>query len=190
MQHYEMNTDLATFEKMEQNLLKNLRGEDFDEIGIENDAFRFLREDAGSYMTAERINAWTRLMLHDPESSGLFITDSRAVFEHVRDFVSDAEKVFHIDATALSEGVQTGESRLESLEQYLDMLIKNPGPVSEDRLPKFPVSERKSRNISLTLCRVPGESPDNFFGRCIQQPVSYQNKEILFQNTVFGLLEF
>ncbi|OQX26325.1 MAG: hypothetical protein BWK80_11060 [Desulfobacteraceae bacterium IS3] len=185
-QHHELNTDLVSFEKMEQNLMKNLRGEDFDEIGIKNDAFRFLREDAGIYMTAERIKAWTRLMLHDSESSGLFITDSRAVFEHIGESAADAEKVFYFKEIATDDA---GGTR-ENLEQYLDMLVKNPDSVSADSLPKLPAGEREGRSLSLKLCLVPGESPDEFFGRYIQQTVFYENKKILFPNTVFGLIEF
>ena len=191
-QHHELNTDLVSFEKMEQNLLKNLRGEDFDEIGIKNDAFRFLREDAGIYMTAERIKAWTRLMLHDSESSGLFITDSRAVFEHISGSAADAEKVqlFHIDDIPVNDTGQTRENRRENLEQYLDILAKSSMPLSADSLPKIPVGDRNGRSFSLNICLFLGQSPDNFFGMYLQHPVFYENKKILFPNTVFGLIEF
>lgn len=186
MQHQGVNTDLESYQKMEQNLMKNLRGEDFDEIGIRNDAFRFLREDTGIYMTAERIKSWTRLMVCDPESSGLFITDSRAVFEHISEMAADAEKVFYLDEIQIYDAEQTREN----LEQYLDMLVKSPVPVSADSLPKIPADEGENRSLSLKLCLVPGESPDKFFSRCLEYPVSYENKEIAFQNTVFGLIEF
>jgi len=70
------------------------------------------REDPGAFMTEERLNAWTRLMLEDTEISDFFVTGSRAVFDFL------AEKTPHlkpysskeIPAEKLSVYVAEGES--------------------------------------------------------------------------------
>jgi hypothetical protein len=83
LQHQEADKEISAFEKMEKAMMEELRGEE-DELGIPSDKI-IIREDAGEYMTAERMMAWTQLMLRDTEESCLFITESPAILEYLQD---------------------------------------------------------------------------------------------------------
>ncbi len=94
IQHQEADKEISAFEKMEKAMLEELRGEE-DELGIVSDK-PIVREDVGEYMTAERLIAWTQLMLRDTEESCWFITESPAVFEYLQDYAA-SEPVMAIE---------------------------------------------------------------------------------------------
>ncbi len=108
----DVDREISAFEKMEKSLFEELRGEDDAEIEIPLEKSLLRREDSGAFMTEERLNAWTRLMLEDAEISDFFVTTSRAVFDFL------AEKTPHlapysskdIPAEKLSVYVAEGES--------------------------------------------------------------------------------
>jgi len=108
----DVDREISAFEKMEKSLFEELRGEDDAEIEIPLEKSLLRHEDSGAFMTEERLNAWTRLMLEDTEISDFFVTGSRAVFDFL------AEKTPHlkpysskeIPAEKLSVYVTEGES--------------------------------------------------------------------------------
>lgn len=112
LERQDVDREITAFEKMEKSLFEELRGEDDAEIEIPLEKSLLRREDPGEFMTEERLNAWTRLMLEDSEVSDFFVTTSRAVFEFL------AEKTPHlkpysskeIPAEKLSVYIAEGES--------------------------------------------------------------------------------
>jgi len=193
LQNVELKQDLLLFEAMEQDLMKNLKGE--NEVShMETGGNQELKaDDPGHYMTKERIKAWTRLMQHDQQVSGLFVTSSRAMLEYLIDIAPEVEKLICFDAIPVFENrVEEMEKWQVGLMESLDMLTTNPLPSSTDGIFDAPEADECDRKVALTLYIVPGETPHDFFVRCVEGDLfcaKDENKKAGFKNTLIGLLE-
>ena len=193
MQNLTLNQDLLAIEAMEQNFMKDLKGENHalnEEIAPEK---TLEAHDPGHYMTKERIQAWTRVMQHDQQGSGLFITTSKSVFESLIDSTPEAELVGVLDA------IPVVDNRAEELETWQDELMKHLEILtaivwiaetdSIINAPEIPGCEIKA---SLTLFIVPGKTPYEFFARCVEND-SFGVKDKItgpkLKNTLLGLIE-
>jgi len=193
MQNLTLNQDLLAIKAMEQNFMKNLKGENHalnEEIAPEK---TLEAHDPGHYMTKERIQAWAALMQHDKQASGLFITSSRLMFEHLIDVTPEAEKVLSFDAVpVLDNRVEEIEKWQEELMKNLEMLTTIVWLAKTDSIinaPEIPGCEIKA---SLTLYIVPGKTPHEFFNRYVEHDVfNYKEKyqRVKLKNTLLGLIE-
>ncbi len=193
LQNDELKQDLLLFETMEQDLMKNLKGENEDLHMQTADNRTVEADDPGHYMTKERIKAWAHLMQHDQQVSGLFVTSSRAMLEHLIDITPEVEKLICFDA------IPVFENRVEEMERWqvglmesLDMLATNPRPSSTDGIFHAPAADGCDRKVALTLYIVPCETPHDFFARCVEGDLfcaKDENKEAGLKNTLIGLLE-
>ncbi|QTA91111.1 hypothetical protein [Desulfonema magnum] len=191
MQNWELTNDLASFEKMEQELMNNLKGEN-SQFPIPNSQFSIPKDDPGNYMTAERTEAWVHLMQHDPEKSGLFITSSRSVFEHLADKSPDMKQVLYFDSVPLYENKK--DEKLshwqDSLMEHLDMLSET-AEIPTDSIAPPPADNDCSGKVSLTFCLVPGKTPDEFFDCCVKNKIFQgEKKGGACKNTLIGIIEF
>lgn len=194
IQNREINRDFLLLEAMEQDLIKNLKGEN-ETLSMENNLNHTLKtDDPGSYMTSERIEAWGHLLRHDQEISGVFITSSRSAFEHLIDKASTAEKLIRFDTiTMLENGAEAAERWQDNLMEQLDMLARNSWPASTDGIEIAPADKGDGKKVALTLYILPGETPHEFFARCVGHNVLQAgegDKDIKFKNTLIGLIEF
>lgn len=192
MQDWEINRDILLFEEMEQNLIKSLKGN--NGILYKKDTVnKALIDDTGDYMTADRIKAWAHIMRYDREISELFITSSTSVFDHLIDKAPEAKIVHRFDSIPVHKNrIEQIERWQDDLMQYLDNLAKNSWPVSVDGIIKAPVDKECNSKVSLTLCLVPGETPLEFFARCVKDKSAEggkTNEEARFKNTLIGLIE-
>lgn len=192
IQSWEIDRQLQFCENRKQDLFKNLKGENDDSYKIGVVALK--SEDRGSYMTGERMEAWSRLMLFDcleqnHEISGLFITSSRAVFEHLADRVPSLEKLFSF---ATIPGGQNRSPQLkeqqDSLLQQLEILAQNDWTRSTQGLERIFTAQGGSKNFSLTLYLVPRESPQELFSRWILARSAEKVQKPRFINTLIGLV--
>lgn len=135
----DMEQELSSFEKMEKSLFEELRGEDATEIELPSKTSLDITEDAGAFMTHERLNAWTRLMLQDSEVSEFFVTTSRAVFDFL------AEKTPHLKPYSSEDNPPC-----ESLNVY----------VAEGESPRVFFA----RCAGIRIDKTPEEHPDTFIG--------------------------
>jgi hypothetical protein len=193
LQNKELDQDLMDIEAMEDDFMKNLKWED------DNDHARAVarkvleNDDPGHFMTTERINAWISLMLQDPEASGLFITTSRAVLEHLIEIVPEMEQVICLDAIPIS--VDEDEAFLnwqDDLMETLENLARENWPVSMDDMANHPEVPGSEEKVSLTLYIVPNKTPYEYFSGCAETDV-FQAESAktgsMFKNTLIGLLE-
>ncbi len=189
MQNSELDNDLASYEKMEQDIMKNLRGED-SEFPVPGSLFPVPTDDPGNHKTEERIGAWIRLMQHDPEKSGMFVTSSQSVFDLMIDKAPDAEQVLCFDSVPIwgNSNADKAVPWQENLARHLDMLAENTWPVSADRV-EVSASDDDRRTISLTVWLAPGKTPDEFFG-CYVENETFQagNEGGKYKNTLLGLI--
>lgn len=193
LQKVELNQDFVLFGTMEHDLMKNLKGENED-LNNKSLGNRTLEaDDPGHYMTKERIMAWTRLMQHDQPISGLFVTSSRAILGYLIDIAPEVEKLICFDAIPVfDKRVEEMERWQVSLMESLDMLVKNPWPSSIDGIFDVPDAEGCDRKVALTLYIVPGETPHNFFVRCVEVDsfcAKDEDQKAGFKNTLIGLFE-
>jgi hypothetical protein len=193
LQNIELKQDLLLFETKEQDLMKNLKGENED-LHLKIAGNRTLEaDDPGHYMTKERIMSWTRLMQHDQQVSGLFVTSSRAMLEYLIDIAPEVEKLICFDA------IPVFENRVEEMERWqvglmesLEMLATNQLPSSTDGIFNAPAAEGCERKVALTLYIVPGETPHDFFVRCVEGDLfcaKDENQKTGIKNTLIGLFE-
>lgn len=195
-QHFEIAEDIHSFETMEQDLLKGLKGEDEDilKIGFGNDTAKTGASivDSGDYMIKERIEAWVRLAQHDRERSGIFITTSRSAFEYLLDRAPGAEKVLDLNSIPLYENISE-EMKIwqDSLMQHLDLVLKNTDPASQASLVEMPPYEGCDAKVSLMLYRVLGKAPHEFFAHFVEDELHKtreKDERSVFENTLIGLV--
>ncbi len=193
MQNLALSQDLQAIEAIEQDFMKDLKGEN-QALDEETAPKKTLEaHDPGHYMTKERIHAWTRLMQQDQQDSGLFVTTSRSVFETLIDSAPEAELVGVLDAIPVVENrIEALETWQDELMKHLEMLTTIVWLAKTDSIidaPEIPGCEIKA---SLTLYIVPGKTPHEFFDRCVEDD-SFGVKDKItgpkLKNTLLGLIQ-
>lgn len=193
LQNAGLDQDLMDIDAMEDDFMKNLKWEDDDDHARAVVRRQWDKNDPGHFMTTERINAWVSLMLQDPQASGLFITTSRAVLEHLIEIVSEMEQVIGLDAIPM--GVDEDEALSnwqDDLMKTLEMLATENWPVSMDNMANPPEIPGSEKSVSLTLYIVPNKTPYECFSDCVGTDVfqgESKKTDTRFKNTIIGLVE-
>jgi len=185
--------DLRLSEAMEQDLIKNLKGEDEDLNLKAATKERFPISDPGFYMAAERLNAWTKLMQHDREPSGLFITTSRSALDELMDKAPEMEMVIDFDSIPMhASRDETAEKWQDGLLASLNTLQTSDWPVSTDGIFEAPKVSKSDATVAIKFYIVAGEAPYDFFIRCVgdsSPPVATETEKVGFKNTLTGIVE-
>ena len=194
LQNNTLSQDFLTFEAMEQNLFDNLKGEDETSQPETTAKDRFQIDDPGLYMPVERLKAWTLLRQHDREASGLYITTSRSVFDELIDCAPEAEMVIGFDAVPVYENREEEIARWQDdLIEKLNILLTNPWPPSSDVMFEVPAAKGYNRTVAMKLYIAAGETPHQFFARCVASGLlraQDEKKEEIIKNTLIGIIEF
>ena len=190
LQNFEINLKLSSLNKMEQELMTNIKGE-YEAAQKEDVENKALIDDGQShYMASERIKAWFRLMLHDQEISGLFITSSRFVFEHIIDKAIEVEIVF--DSISIPVCKNRGdkfEKWHTGLMKYLKAVATNDRPVLMENIEKTSDTFNCDKKVFFTLYMVPEKTPYEFFAECTGHDLKPENNKTKYKNTLIGLIE-
>ncbi len=191
----ELNCDLEQLDTMERRIKNELRGNTSDLIPKGRDGTVTLKEDPGSFMTAQRIDAWADLFSNDalhytqgaPE---LLITSSRSVWGDLKEKVSDQEAVIRFERIpsrqVQNEALQEWRNRFNL---YLEALISEKGAAVQ-----APPEHRfdYDTDTKLTLLRVQNIDALDFFDRSPRRkrpkhkPLSGASRP---KNLLIGLLE-
>jgi len=188
-----LDQDLMDIETMEDDFMKDLKGEDDDDQFRATLRMVLEKDDPGHYMTTERINAWVSFMLQDPQASGLFITTSRAVLEHLIDIVPEMEQVIRLDAIPM--GVDDDEALSnwqDGLIEALETLATENWPVPVDDLSNPPEIPGKENDVVLTIYIVPNKTPHEYFADCVETDMFQTGSaktDTRFKNPLIGLIE-
>lgn len=130
MHQYGMVKDLDAVHAMEQRMLKQLSGDAQDvEMAIPvaqapspSSANQTVDD---PYMTAQRVQAWSRLALTDAQAPMLYITMSKAVVEHIKELFPDAQEMADLNFASprIQETLEslTLESDVQALESASDV---------------------------------------------------------------------
>ena len=193
MQNLTLTEDLQSIEAMEQDFMKDLKGDNHaldEEIAPEK---TLEVHDPGHYMTKERVHAWTRIMQRDQEGSGFFVTTSRSVFETLIDSAPEAELVGVLDAIpVVDHEVEVLETWRDELMKHLEMLATVVWIAKTDPIITAPEIPGFETTVSLTLYIVPGNTPHEFFNRYVEHDVfNYKEKyrKVKLKNTLLGLIQ-
>lgn len=188
-----LDQDLMDIDVMEDDFMKNLKWEDDDDHARAVARRQWDKDDPGHFMTTERINAWVSIMLQDSQASGLFITTSRAVLEHLIEIVPEMEQVIRLDAIPIDvDEDETLSNWQDGLIETLEMLATGNWSAPMDDIanpPEIPGSEEK---VSLTLYIVPNKTPYEYFADCVETDVFQAESAktgTRFKNTLIGLIE-
>jgi hypothetical protein len=193
LQNTGLDQDLMDIEAMEEDFMKNLKGEDDDDQARAIVRMVLEKDDPGHYMTIERLKAWALLMQQDTEVFGLFVTSSRAVVEHIIDIVPETEKVIRFDAVPM--GVDDDAALVKWRNEFmesLETLATRPWPAAMDDMANPPEVPGKEKNVALTLYIVPGKTSHAFFADCVESDVFQAGSakpDTRFKNILIGLVE-
>ena len=192
-QNQELTDDLIHHQQQESELIRRLKMEE-DPVAVELQQVPGQLPDLfADYMIPDRLETWTRIFCRDRDLSGLFVTHSTAVLEYLLERTSTAARVVHVKS--IPSGKQPNSVRnswQERLGLNLGRLVEqNPVDVSsESSAPlDFPAADN---TLSLTVYRVPDETPHEFFTRCAeldQPPVSCTDCKDKYRNTLIALVQ-
>ncbi len=184
--------DLDAFEKMQQALFNDLKGDPGDRFALKNLSSKPVFEDPGSRMTVERIRAWSILAFSGKEASGVYVTDSPAVINCLKE-QNDALKpvcVFNGIPVRL-EKYDSEDGFKHQLAGYLKRLAKDSDFPSADDAPMVPERRCHEKAVTLTVYRVSGKSPLEYFGCFFSDTSDMMEKhaDCICQNTVICSVE-
>jgi hypothetical protein len=188
----ELNRDLGFNERLSRQLLKEINGEKEDGLPATPLNAEIRIEDPAEYMAQDRLRAWLRLFMIDPVDSGLFMTSSPAIFNHLIENLPAALKVIQ------SESLPVIDPKDDSAILWRDAFLKQVQALIEKRgaaakLPFADLSLPQDRrsNIKLTLYLVAGQGVTDIFARIFDDQNAepfrhHQNDEAT--NTLIGLI--
>lgn len=90
MQQMDLQKELESSEFKQKKMFSELKGE---EAATLMRADRYMPEDPGHYLTAKRILSWLRLLSAQSDPPRVWVTDSRAVYEYMREHVPQAKQI-------------------------------------------------------------------------------------------------
>ena len=145
-------------------------------------------------MMPERFMAWFRIMQFDRElerdSSGLFVTSSRAALDYLLDSAPQKKEILNVDTIPVpapkSAKVEAWRDHLRDQLQRLPATYRSKEAV---KVTAAPVDKKGKLSASLTLYLVPQESPRSLFSRCtgrVFPSAGDDTRENHIENTVVG----
>jgi len=186
----EINRDIQSIERKEQNLFKKLKGGELDPYISSSKGTFHDPTDTGAYMTKERMSSWCRIMRHDADlPSGIFITSSIAVWEHIMDCSPEAQVVKN------NIPIKAAAARLENphknLSEFLDKLQREKWSSENSEQDEFVQNKSLNNEISLKISIIPNQNSFDYFSRFILNQYKGMKQDpgrSAFPNTILGLL--
>jgi len=167
--HDELNQDLVSLDKAQQDLYENLKGENLGPTEKHSTGKGADINNPPDYMILERLRAWTHLFLYDRIDADLenllFITTSRAVLDLLVD--SRAEKVKKVlcfqNIPMEAKDIPKLDQWRDSLGKRLQDLVEKGGNESVAENSWGPEDNEISRKAALTVYLITAESPCELF---------------------------
>jgi hypothetical protein len=192
-QNQELTDDLIHHQLQETELIQRLKMEE-DPLAVElQNVPGHLPDLFADYMIPDRLESWTRIFCRDQDLSGLFVTHSTAVLEHLLERTSTATRVVHLKSIPSGKHPNAvRNSWQERLAFNLGRLVEqNPVDISSESMAPldFPAAGDK---VSLSVYRVPDETPYEFFSRCAEldrPPADATDCNDKFRNTLIALVQ-
>jgi len=192
-QSAELNRGLGVNVEHSRELLKEISGEKEIDLPATPLSAEIKVEDPGEYMALDRLRAWLRLFMIDPVDSGLFVTSSPAVFNHLIENLTASQKVVEfLGLPVMGADDGAANSWRDSFLKQMEHLIENRGVAAENALGDIPLPQGQRSNVRLTLFLVSGQGPADIFNLIFED----QNIDKLIPdqgveagNTLIGLID-
>ncbi len=192
-QNHALTCELNRYDQQEAELIRQLKMEDDPVVGELRNAPMQLPDSFADYMISDRLAAWTRIFCQDPEVSGLFVTHSPAILEHLLDRASTACRVMGLESIPLGkEKNGKRESWQERLALNLARLVDHKQTASSDESIEQLDLPAAENTVSLSVYLVPDQTPHEFFTHCaeINWPAAAETwRTGSPKNTLIGLIQ-
>lgn len=192
--NYELANELTGYDQKVADLMHQLKMEEDSEVGGGRRDLMHFPDTSADYMISDRLEAWTRLFLRGSDESGLFVTHSTAILEHLLDRSKAAARILRVESiplgTVKSDWIESWQKRLAL---NFTRLIQDKQAVLGDESierPDFPTAEN---TVSLNVFRVPDQRPREFFARCAAInwfDTAEPDRNSSVNNTLIALIEF
>jgi len=190
-QNQEVADEIYRYHQQEADLIRQLKMEE-DPLADEIQE-KPLPDLFADYMISDRLEAWTRIFLRDPDAAALFVTHSPAVMAHLLDKSPAAARVGRLESIPLESGKAAGsKSRQQKLASNLERLAHAEQSSAAADLWEgidFPAAEA---TVSLNVYLVPNQIPAVFFASCAGFKSNDLEKSVQgakFKNTLIAFIE-
>lgn len=185
IQQAEMTNDWAQLQKMENSLFDTLHG-DLPPMAAEAGKMPVDIGAPESVLIAERLGAWSRLMLQDDVPPVMYVTTSREAFEIIADDTPSADLLPGFDAVSVPLPSIEASRQLMS---YLDAVAASGGSLENSG--KFNILEDHSAHrIRLTLAVVPDTPAYSIFSRYSGHASLFPENRPPYRHTLLALVEW
>jgi hypothetical protein len=192
-QSAELNRDLGVNKRHSHDLLKEISGEKENGLPVTPLSAEIKIEESAEYMALDRFQAWLRLFMIDPVDSGLFVTSSPAVFNHLIENLTDSQKVMQAEGLPINSAKDDAAiSWRDSFLIKLKQLIENREGAAGHTLGGVPLLQDQRSNVRLTLYLVFGQGPSDIFSRIFEDQnidTLKPNQSAEAGNTLIGLID-
>jgi hypothetical protein len=185
----ELSQGLDVNDRRSRDLLKELGGKKENGLPATPLTAEIRVEDPAEYMALDRFQAWLRLYMIDPVQSGLFVTSSPSVFNHLIEDLAAAEKIIESEGLPRVGAKDDATTWRDSFLKKLKQLVENKCSAAHTFLDN-PLPDPQRLNVVLTLYRVPGR-PANLFPRIFQgqeADTARPDPGAEFTHTLIGLI--
>ena len=193
LQSHEVDGDLKRYRQKEEGLIRELKmEEDFLAMEFQKNQIQMTNTSA-DYLSADRLEAWTRIFLKDSEISGLFVTHSPIILDHLLNRSLTAQKLLELESIPLgAEMTAANDSWQTHLVSNLADVIENKRPLPDCGQIDVPACPDAQDTISLSIYLVPDQLPRDFFTRYANIKLSDVDRPCRtdrFKNTLIGLIK-
>jgi hypothetical protein len=127
-QSAELNRGLGVNAQHSRDLLKEISGEKENDLPATPLSAEIKVDDPGEYMALDRLQAWLRLFMIDPVDSGLLVTSSPAVFNHLIENLAAVQKIIQsLELPVMGAKDDAAISWRDSFLKQMKQLIGNRG---------------------------------------------------------------
>jgi len=185
IQQSEIGQDLSLSIDDELDLFRSMTGED---RALDISKGSLFDNDAGAYMTDQRMAAWVELMQKDEQAPSFLLTTSKTAFNEIIADAPGVEDVYFYEGISLSQSA----SVKKEVEHYLMNLAKEPwmGPdhIAQPNFETVDFETRGLGKINFRLCILPEKGPDALIKRAAITDESLKHKQTSL-NTLIGLFD-
>ena len=192
-QSHEVDRDLKWSRQKQENLIRHLKMEEDPLSGELVKKQTQMPDTSTGYMITDRLEAWTRLMQRDAKASGLFVTHSLTIMDHLLDRLPTAQKLLDFKSIPLGAKMKTDLNPWQhTLMSNLTQIVEHKWPVPVDAPGDIPAPADIKKTASLTLYLVPDQMPTDLFCSCskIERYLSDEADQTgRIKNTLIGIIE-
>ena len=192
-QSAELNRGLGVHDRRSQDLLQKISGKKDADLPGSPLTAGIKADDPAEYMARDRLQAWIRLFFEDTVKSGIFVTSSQSVFDHLTENLAAVEKIIHCEGlpakAVLDDAVSTWR---DPLLKQMKQLVETEWSTAEGAFAGVPPLNRSHSTVTLTLYLVPGQNPADLFAPFLADehvnPIN-SNRRAGLKNTMIGLID-